>query len=389
MAEQVEVLHDSSEIKAKGIYEKPPVEVEIGELFQVLQSVSQGNQEEKMNEIFSLFDANGDGQISKEEFLQVIKTIWDHPQALGLLRFAQEEAQIYGSEVFVKRVFHELDLNKDGFISREEYLAACKSYLRVGAAHIMETQTGGHVDAFKIIEHGKLMKKVGKSEFSFYRSILHTIEHLPQFCPQFFGVHEENDNGKLNNYIIMEDLCVDYKKPCILDLKMGLTSAGEDAAGDKLEDMRKKDLISTTCSLGMRFTGMRVWNETKGNFDRYNKSWGRAVTPDSFNSSLLLFFTNGIETHTPLFSKYLEKLEALHAWISKQSHLRFYSSSLLFLYDAEDIHKEVRLKMIDFAHVFPVKDNGVDEGYIFGLTQLITRLKSLIQIHDLVQEERK
>ena len=35
--------------------------------------------------------------------------------------------------------------------------------------------------------------------------------------------------------------------------------------------------------------------------------------------------------------------------------------------------------MIDFAHVFAIKDNGKDEGYIFGIHNLIEVLQKLEQ----------
>lgn len=62
------------------------------------------------------------------------------------------------------------------------------------------------------------------------------------------------------------------------------------------------------------------------------------------------------------------------------SNFRFYSSSLLFIYDGKqdpDSQPEVRLKMIDFAHVHPIQDNRKDEGYIFGLKNLIEQLEKV------------
>ena len=43
-----------------------------------------------------------------------------------------------------------------------------------------------------------------------------------------------------------------------MDIKMGKTSAGEDASPEKREQMLKKDVKSTTSSLGLRITGMKV-----------------------------------------------------------------------------------------------------------------------------------
>jgi hypothetical protein len=56
----------------------------------------------------------------------------------------------------------------------------------------------------------------------------------------------------------MEDLTHYYEKPCIMDIKIGITSVGEDASPEKREAMRKKDEGSTTVTLGLRISGMRV-----------------------------------------------------------------------------------------------------------------------------------
>lgn len=58
--------------------------------------------------------------------------------------------------------------------------------------------------------------------------------------------------------------------------------------------------------------------------------------------------------------------------------LRFYSSSLLFVYEGllcipiiyklgnPNVPFKSTVKMIDFAHVFPITDGGTDEGYYKG-----------------------
>lgn len=76
---------------------------------------------------------------------------------------------------------------------------------------------------------------------------------------------------------------------------------------------------------------------------------------------------------------YLVKLRLLLEYFKKQSNLRFYSSSLLFLYDGIDVNDTpiVDVRMIDFAHVHKIKDGGKDDGYVFGLSNLILHLEKL------------
>jgi len=194
------------------------------------------------------------------------------------------------------------------------------------------------------------------------------------FCPDYFGLTSEGEDI----FVIMEDLCRGYSKPCILDLKVGLTSAGEDATGKKLEDMQKKDSSSTTVTLGLRFTGMRVWQEATDTFERYSKTWGNAVTDATFEDSLLLFFTvSPSKIYYKLIGQYLKLAESLLEYVKAQKYLRYYSSSVLFVYDGANPDAGIRFKMIDFAQVFPILDGGLDTGYVTGITNLVTHLKSL------------
>ena len=344
---------------------------EVVSLFTVL---SVGDEQSKLQMLFNLFDLNGDGQVTQAEFAHVVETFWSYSRALGLVRFAAEEARIYGAEVFAKRVFDELDKNHDGFLTLEEYLTATRRYVRFGVPQILETQTGGHVGAFKISQPGQIMKKTGPVERNFYSTIMGATPGLSPFCPTFFGLHHEDGVDS----VVMEDLCRGYAKPSILDLKMGTSSIGEDAPAHKIEAMQKKDLGTTTITLGMRFTGMRVWNAATQTFDRYNKTWGRAIQPEDFDAALLSFFGTDTSAHRGLISKFLGRLKEIHAWMSTQRYLRFYSSSLLFIYDGGDHAQEVRLKMIDFAHVHPIQDGGLDEKYLIGLNNLIQKFESFL-----------
>lgn len=249
---------------------------------------------------------------------------------------------------------------------------------------MLENQIGGHLNQFTLLEGGKLMKKVCDKELYFYEHTLPSYSKLIKFCPKLFATKKEQTDtpNSYNNYVIMEDLCHGFHRSNILDIKMGITTADETATGKKLHEMRKKDLQSTTCELGMRITGMRVWNEATQTYVKYGKVWGRSLTTENFSEALALFF--GLQSNNSvrkLIYSYIRRLEELLDWMSSQSSFRFYSSSLLFIFDAADLSKEAQLKMIDFAHVFPItSENGRDDGYIFGLSGLIARLKSLIEI---------
>jgi hypothetical protein len=103
--------------------------------------------------------------------------------------------------------------------------------------------------------------------------------------------------------------------------------------------------------------------------------------------SLLEFFPYNRKN---LVDAFMVKLKEVLVYFEKQQAWRFYSSSLLFLYDANDKSATpvVSIKMvsfslskiknqIDFAHAFRIEDGGRDAGYLFGLKNLIKHMEEV------------
>lgn len=88
-------------------------------------------------------------------------------------------------------------------------------------------------------------------------------------------------------------------------------------------------------------------------------------------------------------SEFLRQLHSISAWFEKQRQFHFYATSLLLVYEAESLvangapaspapvassgggggGANVRVRMIDFAHVFPAHDSR-DANYLEGLCNL-------------------
>jgi len=234
-------------------------------------------------------------------------------------------------------------------------------------------QTGGHVGAFTKLEDGKIRKKVGKNEHTFYSTQLALHDSIREFVPHCHGTDINEDI----HYIMIEDLTHRFKKPCILDIKMGTSSVGEDASPEKKEAMQKKDMGTTTHSLGIRITAMKVYQHDKQDYVSYGKDWGKNITAENFVENLKVFFHNGKEVRGSLIPLFVEKLKKVQDWINSQRSLRIYSSSLLFIYDGEEGNDDVELKMIDFAHVHEITDGGQDDGYITGMKNLIEVIQAV------------
>jgi inositol-hexakisphosphate kinase len=195
--------------------------------------------------------------------------------------------------------------------------------------------------------------------------------------------------------IALEDLTFRFRRPCVLDLKLGRSSAGEDASEHKRADMHAKDAATTSHSLGLRICGMHVFDPRLAAHRSRSKAWGKRLTDDSFRAGLHCYFnvalfdddadatrTQPNERICTIIRHFIVRLDAIADLMRAQSRYRFYSSSLLFVYegdvsDADDLHDaEVSLSMIDMAHVFPLNADDAlgDNGYVDALATLRAHL---------------
>ena len=83
----------------------------------VFHIMSDGTVEEVLTKIFRVFDVNGDGVISTKEIKKLIKDMY------GLLR--TEDPNIAAENMIAKTAFAEMDKNKDGKVTKEEFVGAC------------------------------------------------------------------------------------------------------------------------------------------------------------------------------------------------------------------------------------------------------------------------
>lgn len=159
-----------------------------------------------------------------------------------------------------------------------------------------------------------------------------------------------------------------------------------------------------------------------------NKYYGLKLCEEGFKEELITFLHNGQQFRTELIEPLLYKLRKLHKVIEKQHSFRFYSSSLLLMYEGhvengdevsnncccfakeqengrskqEQLSRnnssshlkcqcpshrcKVDVRMIDFAHTTHSgfsgdrTRTGPDTGYLFGL-------KNLIRLLEEIQEE--
>lgn len=105
----------------------------------------------------------------------------------------------------------------------------------------------------------------------------------------------------------MQDLTAGMTKPCIMDVKIGISSVGEDASEEKKAQMGAKDAKTTTVKLGMRLTALKVYDHSTSQYKSYGKDWGKQVTVETMKDSLALYFNDGKTVHKHLIPIFIEE----------------------------------------------------------------------------------
>lgn len=158
-----------------------------------------------------------------------------------------------------------------------------------------------------------------------------------------------------------------------------------------------------------------MYQAKTGKYICHNKYYGRSLTLEGFKQTLYQFLHNGCELRTDIIDAIIVELEKLSQILTEHDTFRFYSSSLLLMYEGQpqndnnqgqssssnalskrdncncDNQKgdkqcnsertqdyKLDIRMIDFAHSThqgfyddKAVHNGPDTGYLFGLRHLI------------------
>uniref|UniRef100_A0A5F8H6M1 Kinase n=1 Tax=Monodelphis domestica TaxID=13616 RepID=A0A5F8H6M1_MONDO len=283
----------------------------------------------------------------------------------------------------------------------------CSPFVVSFRKHYPWVQLSGHKGNFQAGEDGRILKRFCESE---QRSLEQLMgDTLRPFVPTYYGVVEQD--GETFNQ--MEDLLADFSAPSIMDCKMGsrtyleeeLAKARErprprrdmyekmvavdpsaptpeehaQGAVTKPRYMQWRETVSSTATLGFRIEGIKKADGT------CNTNFKKTQGTEQVTRALEDF----VDGDRSLLRKYVERLEELRGTLETSPFFRTHEvvgSSLLFVHDQTGLAK---VWMIDFgktvplpapqtlSHRLPWEEGNREDGYLWGLDNIIQLLDSL------------
>ncbi|KAJ7987765.1 hypothetical protein DPEC_G00329900 [Dallia pectoralis] len=219
------------------------------------------------------------------------------------------------------------------------------------AAHLngcvpLSHQVAGHkygVDKVGILQHpdGTVLKQLqppprGPREMRFYSMVYSDdcsdpcLLDLQHHLPKYYGTWSSPESPN-ELYLKLEDVTRWFRKPCIMDVKIGQKSYDPYATQEKRDQQIKKYPLME--EIGFLVLGMRVYKVNSDDYDSYDQHYGRGLLKDTIKDGLSKFFYNGSSLRKDAITASILKVQNILRWFQSQSQLTFYASSLLFVYE--------------------------------------------------------
>jgi hypothetical protein len=200
-------------------------------------------------------------------------------------------------------------------------------------------------------------------------------------------------------HLLLQNLTAQFRKPNIIDIKMGTQTYEPTAPHTKQQKEISKYIHQL--EFGFRIVGMGVHQSSSGEYKYWDKKYGVSLTTmDEVTNALSTFFRcndeaviankkRGSDSHQHIsntLSVVIDKLNQIKEWFEVDNpSLAFYASSILIVYEGDFSqgdekvisinNEEPVVKIIDFAHV--CRQTGTDLGYITGVRNLINIVEGL------------
>ncbi|KKZ63507.1 hypothetical protein EMCG_02185 [[Emmonsia] crescens] len=167
--------------------------------------------------------------------------------------------------------------------------------------------------------------------------------------------------------IVLENVAAGFKRPSVLDVKLGARLWADDAAPSKRARLDQVSLETTSSVLGFRIAGMKIWVgedaekeekvlgttqtkshetikskqivvETVDGYRRYDKWYGRSFNVDNVKEGFETFLAGAkagkIDRSKLIAKRIAERLRAMQSVLEVEES-RMYSASVLIVYEGD------------------------------------------------------
>ena len=100
--------------------------IDFCEFMVALTLLSKGTPQEKLAQIYSIFDINNDGEISKKEIYRVVKDLF------GLMG-KEDNPTNATDKCLAELAFKEMDKDGDSKVTKEEFITACQAHEKISS----------------------------------------------------------------------------------------------------------------------------------------------------------------------------------------------------------------------------------------------------------------
>ncbi|XP_034432023.1 inositol-trisphosphate 3-kinase A [Hippoglossus hippoglossus] len=268
-------------------------------------------------------------------------------------------------------------------------------------------QLAGHKGNFKAADEGSILKKFSENEMQCFEEL--RDDALLPFVPGYHGVVEKDGESFLH----MADLLANFELPNVMDCKMGVRTYLEeelvrarerpkpredlykkmvevDSEGPTPQEhaqrgvtkpryMQWRETMSSTNTLGFRIEGIKKCDGTCQTDFKKTRS----------KQDVIHVFADFVGGNVNIIKSYLSRLTEIRQALKTSEFFRRHEvigSSLLFIHD----HKgNAQVWIIDFGkttalpegqmlnHDIPWKEGNREDGYLWGLENLVHTLESV------------